>query len=153
MSTEKQINIDREPPLVLNMDDQKIKFGLMQDVGQMHGLWEFKMKPRKRTRTLDQNSFYWVAVCAPLARWLTAQSGETFTANDAHEFLKNKFCPAKVKEIVNQHGEVIEVAQKKSTTKLDTKEMSDYVQACSDWMWDFCGIMVVSSKLFYENAA
>lgn len=138
----------KEPALVLNLSDLETKRRLMQKIGAMSGLWEVTIKQRKLTRSLDANAYYWVAFCQPLAAWLTEQSGETFSKDDAHDYLKMRFLN---REFINKAtGELIEVPG--STTKLDTGEFSDYLEKCAQWMAEFCEIVVLPSKMFYEQS-
>lgn len=139
--------------IVLNFSDVNVKRQYMAHIGTLSGLYEVKLKPRKRTRSNDQNAYYWIAVCVPLSHWLTEQSGQAFTKDDAHEFLKSRFCSGETKEFVNKEtGEVVEVARK-TTTKLDAAEFSEYIERCCEWMADFCGIAVIPSQMFYEQTA
>jgi hypothetical protein len=153
--SEKTINIDREPKILLDLSKIEAKRGLIQHINMLKpGLYEVSIKERKFCRSTQANSYYWIAVCTPFALWLTEQSGERFTKEDAHEYLKKRFCQVKAREIINEEtGEMIEIGHKQSTAKLDTGEFSEYVKACSDWMADFCGLVVLSGDEFYGKAA
>jgi hypothetical protein len=134
----------------INFSDVDSKRRHIQQIWTLQGLYDVTLKPRKRTRTLDQNSYYWVAICAPLGHWLTEQSGEPFTKDDAHEYLKSRFTPVR-EPVIKSTGEVMEI--RRSTSDLDTLEFSDYVERCIDWMAEFCEINVLPSNLFHEQRA
>ena len=55
---------------VVNMDNLSTKRRFMEKVQTMSGLWEISMKPRRFTRSLSQNAYYFAAVCSPFAEWL-----------------------------------------------------------------------------------
>ena len=77
----------------------------------------------KSNRSLEQNKLLW--------KWLDIirvhiadSGGELFTAEELHEFFKAKFLPSRVVEI---NGEAIRC--RATTTKLNTKEMSAYLES------------------------
>ena len=76
---------------ILNFDDIVVKRQFMSYVGTLRGLQEVRIRPRRRTRSLDQNSYYWSAVIAPFVEWLREAYGDTKIAPEqAHEMLKVK---------------------------------------------------------------
>ena len=94
------------------------------------------VKPHRRKRTNPQNSTYWW-------RW-NAVAGEIanisgHTVDEVHEIAKALFCPVKPKRFNLPSGEEIVVAVR-STTLLDTLEMSAYMERCCAWAAEEFGV-------------
>lgn len=136
--------MSRKESLILNMDDLNIKRQLMSKIGTLKGVWELSLKPRRLNRSLDQNSYYWVAVVTPFVEWLREEWGDNIEPEQAHEMLKAKILGVKYKEIA---GEAITLIP--SSRKLDTAEFSDYIERCARWLAEFCSIVVVPSEIFF----
>lgn len=134
---------------VVNFDSLQTKRRFMQKVQSMNGLWEISMKPRKFTRTLTQNSYYWIAVVTPFTEWLRSEWGDnSITLEQAHEALKQKVLGTK--EITNkQTGEIIEITQ--SSKVLDTQEFGEFIDKAAAWLAEFTGIVVLPSEMFWEG--
>jgi hypothetical protein len=145
----KGVNIDKEPIAVLNMDDLKVKRDLMQFVGSLKGLWEVKFKVRKRTRSLDANRYYFVAVVSPFCQWLRENEGDpTITTEQAHIALKCAVLDTK--RIVNKEsGLVIELPP--STHDMDTEQFSIYIEMAAKFLAEFCSIVVLPPEMFAET--
>ena len=80
-----------ESTTIVNLSDASVKRRLMVQISKLTGLHEVKIKPRKRTRTLDQNSYYFVAVVQPFRDWLRDEYGDLqISSEQAHEMLKVK---------------------------------------------------------------
>lgn len=139
----------REPPVVWDLSklDQKIK--LVNQINKLEGLYEVSIKQRRQTRTLRQNKYYWVAVCAPFAEWLRESQGDPFIDSEqAHEVLKMEILGHK--EIVNTDtGSIIQVPPR--TRDLTTMEFWDYVENASAFLASFCEIVVIPPQRFYEE--
>jgi hypothetical protein len=134
---------------VVNMDNLTTKRRFMQKVQTMTGLWEISMKPRRFTRSLNQNAYYWAAVVTPFTEWLRSEWGDNaITPQQAHEALKQKVLGTK--ELLNkQTGEVIEITQ--SSKVLDTHEFGEFIENAAAWLAEFAGIVVLSPELFWEQ--
>lgn len=89
--------------------------------------WEVTVKKYVRKRTKSQNSLYrmWVDVIA-------RENGDD--NDDVHDELLRKFCPIKT---VTVFGEEVE---RRSTTLLDTKEMSEYMDRVQAFAGSFLNI-------------
>jgi hypothetical protein len=80
----------------------------------------------KSTRSLSQNSLYW--------KWIGIISDAIGDDNDTvHDALRLKFLEVKLSKIDNR-------AIASSTTKLNTKEMSDYLNKIEAWAQQFLNI-------------
>lgn len=140
----------KEPPLVLDMDSLHNKRRLMAKIGQMSGLWEFEMRPRKKKRSLNANAYYWAAFIPGWLEWLREASGEPWiTAEQAHEALKKHVLGCK--QIVNKGtGELVdEVAP--DTHDMDTTEFAQYLDRAAEFLASFCGIVVTPSEMYFEQ--
>src|SRR5688572_8100326 len=98
-----------EPPRVINFDNLNAKRQFMEGVQKLRGLQEVLIRPRKKTRSLNANSYYWSAYIPPWTDWLREQYGDpTITAEQAHSLLKVRVLGPKEK-ILQETGEVIEL--------------------------------------------
>lgn len=139
----------KEPPLVVNLDNVESKRRLMQKIQKMRGLHEVSIKPRKKTRSLNANSYYFVAVVQPFTEWLRDEWGDpAITTEQAHTVLKAKVLGAKEK-VIESTGEIIELIP--TTHDMDKYDFADYIDKASAWLAEFCGIVVLSSDLFWEG--
>jgi hypothetical protein len=139
----------KEPVLVLNFDDHETRRRLMAKIGGLKGLYEVSIKPRKRTRSLNQNSYYFAAICRPFAEWLSEQWGETISTEQAHIQLKIAILGMKTK-LNKETGEEMQIVPRSKT--LDTHEFSEYVDKAAEFLARVAGIVVIPSDLFFEGA-
>lgn len=131
--------------LILNFDDLAIKRKFMTKVGALKGLWEIDMKPRKLTRSLSQNAFYWAGVVTPFAEWLRTEWGDpSIELEQAHEMLKQKILGGVKMESAG-------IMMIPSSRKLNTTEFSEYVDGCANWLAEFCGIVILSPDMYFEE--
>jgi hypothetical protein len=135
--------------LLINMDDAAAKRQLMIEIGRLSGLYEVYIKPRKRTRSLDQNAYYFAAVVTPFRDWLRENYGDSqISTDEAHEMLKVKILGLTEKQIPNS-GEIITAIPRSKT--LTVEEFSEYIEKCAKWLAEFPNIIVVPSAMFYES--
>ena len=92
---------------------------------------------KTNSRSLPQNKLYW--------EWLKIIAdylGE-YDKDEVHEILKHKFLAKKQIEIVSKAtGEIESTKINTSTTKLTTKEMSEYMDEINRWALNFLGIFL-----------
>lgn len=141
---------DKEPAIVLDMDSLHNKRRLLTKIQNLKGIWEFKMRPRKRNRSLNANSFYWAAYIPGWLEWLREASGEPWiTAEQAHEALVKHVLGTK--EIVNKEtGEVVYEARP-STHDMDSTEFAQYLDRAAEFLASFCGIVVLPPEVYFEE--
>jgi hypothetical protein len=131
------------------MDDRAAKMRLIEQIQLARGLYEVKLRPRRRTRTLEQNAYYWAAFISPFADWLRREWGQPINLVQAHEVLKRAVMG--VRELLHpETGEVIEVPL--DTRFMDTEEFSVYLDQAALWLAAWCEIIVLSSDMFAESA-
>lgn len=139
----------KEPPEVLNFDSLQTKRRFMERVQKLRGLYEVSIAPRKKTRSLNANAYYWAAVVQPFTEWLRDEWGDpAITTEQAHTVLKAKVLGAKEK-VIESTGEIIELIP--TTHDMDKYDFADYIDKASAWLAEFCGIVVLSSDLFWEG--
>ncbi len=98
------------------------------------------VKPVRERRSLDQNSLYWF--------WVTEFSQRTgYTKNSLHLFLKIKFLGV---EPLTVFGHKISIPR--STTKLSTKEFSEYLENVHQYIYESIGEWFPSRDHFIELA-
>lgn len=94
---------------------------------------EVTFRKKKKRRSTQQNRYYWGVVIALIREFLNDQ-GESLTAEQVHEILKNKF----LKEtLIDETTGEITGEYSKSTTELSKLEFADYVVLCQKWANDF----------------
>ena len=92
-------------------------------------IWQVTVEPYRKQRSLSQNGLYW--------RWVEIISNDTGNDVDAiHDYLKGKFLTPKEMEIAG------EKFMCRSTRKLDTKTMSEYMDRCYSWAGSDLGIFL-----------
>ena len=139
----------REPPQVLNFDSVDTKRRFMQRVQKLRGLQEVSISPRKKTRSLNANAYYWVGVVQPFTEWLREQWGDpAITTEQAHAVLKLKVLGAKEK-VIESTGEVLELIP--TTHDMDSFEFGDYLEKAIAWLAEFANIVVIPSEMFWES--
>lgn len=142
---------EKEPPMLVNMDNLDEKRNLMSHVGTLKGLYEVTLKPRKLTRSLNQNAYYWAAVVTPFLHWLRQEYGDpSITSEQAHTTLKSTVLGTKEK-VNKQTGQVVELIP--TTHDMRTDEFSIYLDLATKFLAEFCSIAVLPSEVFYERAA
>ena len=135
--------------LIVNMSDREVKQRLMIEIGRLSGLYEILIKPRKKTRSLNQNAYYWAAVVTPFTEWLRENYGDSqIDKEQAHEMLKVKILGLEEKHIPDT-GEKVTLIPRSKT--LSIEEFEEYIEKCSAWLSEFCGIIVVPCEAFYEH--
>lgn len=146
----KKQNIDREPPVVLDLSDINVKRQLIQHINLLNGLYEVRIKPRKRTRSLDQNSYYWAAYIPGWLEWLRQTEGDpSITSEQAHIALKCAVLDPKT--VVNKStGVAVEIPP--TTHDMDTRQFSIYLDLAAKFLAEFAGIVVLPAESFYESA-
>ena len=93
---------------------------------------------RKKKRSNPQNRYYW-GVIVPMASILISDCyGEIIDNNEAHCFLKEKFCK---KEVVNKITSEIEMITI-STSSLSTLEFDAYTNLCVSYIKDMFNVDV-----------
>ena len=142
---------EQEPPMILDFDNPDTKQRFMQKTSALTGLHTVKISPCKRRRSNDQNAYYWSAFVTPFCEWLRGAYGDdSIKVAEAHEYLKRRVL--KPREGVNPNtGEVMKLAH--TTTELNTKEFSDYLDRAAFFLADFADITVLPADRYFQSEA
>lgn len=138
---------ESEPKSIYNLDDITVKRRLLSAIGALRGLHTIQIKKIRPTRSSKANSYYWAAVVTPFRDWLREEYGDSkIDSEQAHEMLKVKILGLDEK-YVEDKKEVLRLIPRSKT--LSTEEFSKYIRECSEWLEEFCGIVVLSSDDYY----
>ena len=97
-----------------------------------------EMKPNKETRSVKQNKLYW--------QWLKVFEESGNTANAMHNYLRKMFLGSEFETV---QGETVEIIP--STTKLSTKEFSEYLLKIDILASDLGLILPRPEDLYYDS--
>ena len=99
-----------------------------------------EIKQIRRRRTIDQNSLYWL--------WLKCLQDETGEDKERlHEYFKARYLGISTVEVFG-----VDVQMSASTTKLDTKEMTHYLDRIQQFALVDLGIALPNpSDLYWEQ--
>ena len=99
-----------------------------------------EIKQIRRRRTIDQNSLYWL--------WLKCLQDETGEDKERlHEYFKARYLGVSTVEVFG-----VDVQMSASTTKLDTKEMTHYLDRIQQFALVDLGIALPNpSDLYWEQ--
>lgn len=102
--------------------------------GLKDGNYLLSIKRRYKTRSLDQNAYYWGVVVALIADYI----GET--PDETHEILKSMFLREKHRKTVE--GKIIEYVTIQSTASLKTIAYEDYLRRIREWASAFLSLYI-----------
>jgi len=108
----------------------------------LDGPWEITVKPYRKRRSLSQNSLLWLWL-NEVADHVSQHTG--MDVDDIHAFFKQKFLPAKIIEI---SGETVEC---RTTTKLTTLEMADYMNKIYAFVTSELGVLLPLPQDFQKH--
>lgn len=94
---------------------------------------EIKISKKKKTRSLNQNSYYWACVIPIVKQGLIDNGFDRAIINSTsvvHDFLKSMFCP-KIELVNEETGEIITLPP--TTTNITTTQMMDYFADIQQW--------------------
>lgn len=135
---------------VYDLSDPATKRELMKSIGALSGgLYEVTIKKRRKTRSLEQNRYYFQAIVSPFCQYLRDNYGDSsITLEQAHDMLARAVLGTK--ELLNKStGEVIDI--RPSTAILDVEEFSLYVDKCGVWLQSFADITALTRDDFFEE--
>lgn len=139
---------EKDEPRVVNFDDLGAKLRFLQAAKKLKGLQEVSIRPRKKTRSLNANAYYWSAYIPDWADWLREQYGDpTITTEQAHQLLKVRVLGPKEK--ILDTGEVLEIIPE--THSMDQEEFGLYLDKAKEFLREFAQIIVLDSDLFWES--
>ena len=96
------------------------------------------IEPATRKRSTPQNAYYWAVVVPMVRDGIGQATGDIYTPEEVHEFLKGKFNA--VPMVNHATGEVDHIAR--STASLKVGQFMDYLAMIRRWAVDFLGITI-----------
>ena len=125
--------------MLIKTDADKIKAHEKIDGLSLDKPWQIEIKPYKKNRTIAQNKLYW--------QWATYIGNEIgYTKDEMHAILADMFIPD---VFIEYAGKVI--IQDKSTSRLNTKEFTEYLEKIDRWAVIELSIVLPSPEdLYYE---
>lgn len=99
---------------------------------------EVSLKPFKSNRSNSQNNYYWGEVIPKASLGFSEAWGQNLTSELTHETLKSMFLGRDIEN--RETGEVVRITR--STSKLNSKEMTDYIEQIRSWAFHFCQITI-----------
>lgn len=127
-----------------NLAEVSEKHRLMRQISTLPaGLYEVLIKPKRKTRSLNQNSYYFAAICTPFRDWLVENWGEKVTVEQAHETLKLALL---------ERSDAGGVELMPATHNLDTAAFSEYVESAIQFLATKCDIAVIPAEVYYETS-
>lgn len=96
------------------------------------------IQKEKKQRSNQQSRYYWGCVIPLIQSGMKDATGDTYSKEEVHLFLKSQF---NYKEIVNENnGEVLRIP--KSTTENSTTDMEAYHELIKRFAFDFLNVIV-----------
>jgi len=100
------------------------------------GYYEVSIAKEKKSRSNNQNRYYWGAVI-PIVRQGLLDLGIRMTSEETHDLLKYKFL---LVEHITKDGEIVRGLGK--TSDLTTSEFMDYLAAIQEWAVEFLSVQI-----------
>lgn len=134
---------------VLDLSDVAVKRRLMSKVSSLQGLYEVTLKPRKKTRSLNANRYYFQCVVTPFMHWLREAEGDpSIDREQAHVALKGAVLG--VRTVTNrQTGEAVEIPPASRTMK--SNEFANYIEGAAKFLAEFACIVVLTPEQFHGS--
>jgi len=124
--------------LFVTVNDQ-VKQRAINEITALSGIYDIDVKPHVKSRSTSQNRLMWM--------WLNLISKETGNdPDDLHNLFKIKFLGTEEKTL---YGTKMEIP--KSTTKLSTKEFTNYLDRIENLATDI-GIKLPHPDIIYAEA-
>jgi len=101
------------------------------------GRYSLTIERKYRKRSNPQNAFYHAVIIPLVLQGLKDLGFADFDKDKTHDLIKFKFLK---KEIVSEHGEVIETVG--STAKLTTSEFMELISDITQWAFEYLGVTI-----------
>lgn len=100
-------------------------------------VWRVTVEKYRKNRSLQQNSYLWGVVYECIRRHVLESTGEIYSAEEIHEWCKQKFLPAKIVDVGGERHMIT-----RSTATLTTVEMQEYIDQVIMWAADRLECMI-----------
>lgn len=139
----------REQVEVYNLSDMASKHRLMGTIAKLQGLHEVYIKPQLKTRSLNANAYYFVAIATVFREWLREVWGDpTITTEQAHIEIKKAVLG--MREKLNEHtGEMMELVP--ATHTMDKYDYAAFIDKATEFVENYTGIAILKPELFAEE--
>ena len=128
--------------IIVNFNDEKERAFLWSKLRGLRGKQRVVVKRYRANRSDRQNRFYWPCFVVPFGQFLRDQ-GENVTNDDAHEMLKAKFL-----RVVIHDDKAGPLECFRSTADLNKSEFNEYLDRCSIWLGEMCGIVTPEPDIY-----
>lgn len=126
--------------MIIHSQDDKNKALNRISMLVMDKPWQVEIKPYKKNRSLAQNKLYW--------KWITCIGDEIgYTSDELHAIMADKFL---LDEIIEYGGK--EIRKDKSTSRLTTKQFTEYLEKIDRFASAELGIVLPSPEDIYYEA-
>lgn len=99
---------------------------------------EIVIYPKKKTRSNQQNAYYWSVVVAMMKEGFAKMGHEDVTSENVHDFIKSRFL---LKEIVNiDTGEVVNMPT--GTSNLSTTDFMVLIEKCMKFSGEYLNTII-----------
>lgn len=124
-----------------------VKRMILAAISNASGIHRFELTRVRDQRSHDQNSFYFGVVLKEVQAGISEAWGENLSTEKLHVLMRQKFL---TEPVVNMNtGEVMgEVV--KSTTELDTKEFSEYIDQIAKFAGEYLGVTIPEADKYYR---
>lgn len=100
---------------------------------------EICIKKAKKTRSNNQNAYYWGIVIPYVLNGLTDLGNSGITTDLVHSFLKDRFIQEGTDIVIPKTGEAIKM---KTTTTLSTTQMMGYIADIQQFSAEILGVVI-----------
>lgn len=126
----------------INFDEMQDKRKLYDTLKSLHGKYEIAFKKVRDNRSLSQNNYYW-GVVLPYALEAVNNEGNEWNLDDLHDFFKSEFLKDFKVIIIDNLARQTKTV--KSTSELNTKEFTDYIDRIVRWCAEQFGAEIPSA--------
>lgn len=126
---------------VINFSDAESKKRLWGMLAKLKGQQAVTIKLHRKRRSLSANAWYWAAVIPAIVQGLQEAWGESLSADEAHEFLKDRYLSRPV--VDRTSGEVVGRTNSSSAI-LNTEAFGEYLEKCIKFAGEDLGVEIQS---------
>lgn len=127
--------------LLINFDKDEDKRKLFDVLRQLKGSFAVSLKKNKPARSLASNRYYWGVVLA----YISDETG--YTKDEIHQLMQQKFLRY-AKSVLDGEEQLFV----RSTTSLNTKEMTDYIESIRTFAITELGVYIPDpNEIVYEK--
>ena len=133
---------------IINFDDPRERGRVAAGVQKLRGRWRLSFTRYRPRRSDWQNRYYHPCFCEPYAAYLSDQTGEPVSREQAHEDLKRRFLR---KPLIDKNTGVLLGETTGSSAALNTAEFNEYLDQCAAFLATECNIIVPEPDEYHER--